>query len=246
VALALPPPRRRRRRGARPLDSPEARRADPPIIGGIRAAGTVPSMDPLAPHTEALSSVLSAAGHMPRVLGAWDDGERVRFVLDADAATLPAGTTHEGLGIRVEFSDVERLAVATTTGERLPGLFCDPVAWTDDLLVPVGRHDPEGWLHLPLLSTPIAVTGPEASELVSGMLLAAAMRAGAGEPRVFLVGRVTLDASPPEGMDLPAFEAVATEGLPELLAQEAHARASLVADKSCDNFAELSAAWPGL
>jgi hypothetical protein len=244
--LALALLARRRRRGARPLDSPEPRRADPPIIGGIRAAGTVASIDPLAPHTEALSSVLSAAGHMPRVLGAWDDGETVRFVLDADAATLPAGTTHEGLGIRVEFSAVEGLAVATTTGRRLPGLFRDPVAWTDDLLVPVGRHKPEGWLHLPLLSTPIAVTGPEAPDLVSAMLLAAAMRAGAGELRVFLAGEVRLDASLPEGMDLPAFEAIPTDGLPELLAQEAHARASVGADKSCDNFAELSAAWPGL
>ncbi|HEX9530942.1 MAG TPA: LysM peptidoglycan-binding domain-containing protein, partial [Acidimicrobiales bacterium] len=244
--LALALLARRRRRGARPLDSPEPRRADPPIIGGIRAAGTVASIDPLAPHTEALSSVLGAAGHMPRVLGAWDDGERVRFVLDADAATLPAGTTHEGLGIRVEFSDVDGLAVATTTGERLPGLFRDPVAWTDDLLVPVGRHEPEGWLHLPLLSTPIAVTGPEAPELVSAVLLAAAVRAGAGELRVFLAGEVRLDASPPEGMDLPAFETIPTDGLPALLAQEAHARASVVAAKSCDNFAELSAAWPGL
>ncbi|HTC82487.1 MAG TPA: hypothetical protein VK848_13210, partial [Acidimicrobiia bacterium] len=245
-ALALALLARRRRRGARPLDSPELRRADPPIIAGIRAAGTVPSIDPLAPHTEALSSVLSAAGHMPRVLGAWDDGERVRFVLDADAATLPAGTTHEGLGIRVEFSDVDGLAVATTTGQRLPGLFRDPVAWTDDLLVPVGRHEPEGWLHLPLLSTPIAVTGPEAPDLVSAMLLAAAMRAGAGELRVLLAGEVKLDAPPPEGMDLPAFETIPTDGLPVLLAQEAHARASVIADKSCDNFAELSAEWPGL
>lgn len=244
--LALALLARRRRRGARPLDSPEPRRADPPIIGGIRAAGTVPSIDPLAPHTEALSSVLSAAGHMPRVLGAWDDGEAVHFVLDAEAATLPAGTTHEGLGIRVAFSGIDSLAVATTTGERLPGLFRDPVAWTDDLLVPVGRHEPEGWLHLPLLSTPIAVTGPEAPDLVSTMLLAAVLRAGAGELRVFLAGEVTLDASPPEGMDLPAFEAIPTDGLPEFLAQEAHARASVIADKSCDNFAELSAAWPGL
>jgi hypothetical protein len=47
-------------------------------------------------------------------------------------------------------------------------------------------------------------------------------------------------------MDLPAFETIPTDDLPELLAQEAHARASVVADKSCDNFAELSAAWPGL
>lgn len=244
--LALALLARRRRRGALPLDSPEPRRADPPIIGGIRFAGTVASIDPLGPHTEALSSVLSAAGHMPRVLGAWDDGEAVRFVLDADAATLPAGTTHEGLGIRVEFSGVDGLAVATTTGRRLPRLFRDPVAWTDDLLVPVGRHEPEGWLHLPLLSTPIAVTGPEASDLASAMLLAAAMRAGAGELRVFLAGGVTLDASPPEVMDLPAFESIPTEGLPELLAQETHSRASVVAEKSCDNFAELSAAWPGL
>jgi DNA-binding SARP family transcriptional activator len=244
--LALALLARRRRRGARPLDSPEPRRTDPPIIGGIRAAGTVASIDALAPHTEALSSVLSAAGHMPRVLGAWDDGETVRFVLDADAATLPAGTTHEGLGIRVEFSDVDGLAVATTTGQRLPGLFRDPVAWTDDLLVPVGRHEPEGWLHLPLLSTPIAVTGPEAPDLVSAMLLAAGMRAGAGELRVFLAEGVTLDARPPEGMDLPAFEAIPTDGLAEFLAQEAHARTSVVTAKSCDNFAELSAAWPGL
>jgi DNA-binding SARP family transcriptional activator/LysM repeat protein len=244
--LALALLARRRRRGARPLDSPEPRRADPPIIGGIRAAGTVPSIDPLAPHTEALSSVLSAAGRMPRVLGAWDDGEAVRFVLDADPATLPAGTTHEGLGIRVEFSDVDGLAVATTTGQRLPGLFRDPVAWTDDLLVPVGRHEPEGWLHVPLLSTPIAVTGPETSDLVSAMLLAAAMRAGAAELRVFLAREVTLGVSPPEGLDLPPFETVPTDGLPALLAQEAHARASVVAEKSCDNFAELSASWPGL
>jgi hypothetical protein len=36
------------------------------------------------------------------------------------------------------------------------------------------------------------------------MLLAAAMRAGTGELRVFLAGEGTLDARPPEGMDLPA------------------------------------------
>src|SRR5207247_1661905 len=47
-ALALALLARRRRRGARPLDSPEPRRADPPIIGGIRAGGTVASIDPLA------------------------------------------------------------------------------------------------------------------------------------------------------------------------------------------------------
>jgi len=69
------------------------------------------------------------------------------------------------------------------------------------------------------------VSGPEAPDLVSAMLLAAAIRAGAGELRVFLAGEVRLDARPPKGMDLPAFETTPTDGLPELLAQEAHARA---------------------
>jgi hypothetical protein len=95
-----------------------------------------------------------------------DDGETVRFMLDADAATLPAGTTHEGLSIRVEFSSDNGLAVATATGQHLPGLVRNPVVRTDDLLVPFGRNESEGWLRLPLLSTPIAVSGPEASDLL--------------------------------------------------------------------------------
>jgi hypothetical protein len=170
----------------------------------------------------------------------------VHFVLDADAATLPDDHTHNPLGIRVEFSGADGLAVATTTGQRLPGLFRDPVAWTDDLLVPVGRHESEGWLHLPLLSTPIAVTGPEGPGLVSAMLLAAAIRAGAGELHIFVAEGLTLDAQAPEGMELPAIEPIATAGLPALLAEEAHSRARVLADKSCDNFAELCVEWPGL
>ncbi|HEX9529590.1 MAG TPA: LysM peptidoglycan-binding domain-containing protein, partial [Acidimicrobiales bacterium] len=204
-ALALALLARRRRRANRPLDRPEARRADPPVIGAIRSAGTVPHIDHLAAHTEALSEILTASGHMPRVLGAWDTGESVRFVLNADPSTLPADGRYDGLGVTVEFTSADGLAVATTTAPGLPSLFRDPVAWTDDLLVPVGCRGSEGWLYLPLLSVPIAVTGDDAAPAVAGMLMAAAIRAGAEELRVLVPEGLALDA-PPEGMDLPALE----------------------------------------
>jgi hypothetical protein len=242
---------RLRRRSRRSLADPEARRVDGPIVGAL--GGVTPVMDSITPHTHALLDTYQAAGHktLPRVLGAWEAEKGVCFLLDADPETLPAGGVDKASGITVQFGDRDGHAAAVTTATREPAMCLrrDVVSFVDEILVPVGRLDGEGWFHLPLLNDPIAIVGEEAATAAWAMLGAAALRTGGTDLTISIVGELMADARLPEGVELPPFERMSPEAiadLPETLREEAGKRLRAVRKEGFDSFAELSTLWPSL
>lgn len=212
---------RLRRRSRRSLDNPEPRRADGAIVRSIRQSGSAPATDALTPFTQALLAVYMAnVRSLPRVTGAWDSGEAVQFLLDADAQSLPEDGVDDQTGIRVEFGARDGLAVAVATGERLASL----------------SHEP------------IAVVGKDASYLVEAMLMAAALRVGGDDDlrvTVTVAGDLLRDIRPPRGVDLPPFERMAPADVAAALSNELERRPRVLQANSCDTFAELAAESPG-
>jgi LysM repeat protein/DNA-binding SARP family transcriptional activator len=242
---------RLRRRSRRSLADPEPRRADGPILGAL--GGVPPVMDSITPNTLALLAAYQGAGHktLPRVLGAWAAEKGVCFLLDADPESLPNDRVEDASGITVEFGVRDGHAVGVTTATKEPAVCLrrEVVPFVDEILVPVGRLEGEGWFYLPLLNEPIALAGAEAPSAAWSMLASAALRTGGEDLRISVAGHLLDDARLPEGVELPALEVMSPAAIADLsatLREEAHERARAVRAEGFDSFADLSTLWPSL
>jgi hypothetical protein len=242
---------RLRRRSRRRLSDPERRRQDGPVVGALR--GTPPIMDAITPHTLALLEVLQAGGAdcLPRVLGAWEAEQYVAFLLDTEAASLPAGGTNRAGTFSVVVGVRDGAVVAVTEALKDPEVCLrrEVVPFVDEILIPIGGRDAEGWLHLPLLGEPISVVGKGSRTAAWAMLMAAALRSGGTDLRVMVAPGVLGDARLPNGLDLPRLETLSKDeltNLPLILGQEAERRRRAIAGEGFDTFAELQTLWPSL
>jgi DNA-binding SARP family transcriptional activator/LysM repeat protein len=240
---------RLRRRSRRRLDDPEPRRALGAVLGAVAGGDRV--LDSITPHTLSVLEVWQASGAatMPRVLAAWEAEEGIAYLLDVDPADLPPDGM-DGTGtIQVRFGEREGKAVAVTQALKHPGTYLrrPVVPFQDELLVPVGRRDGEGWLHLPLLNRPLAVVGERALETVRALLLAAAVRTGELDLRISAAPGLLDGVRLPEGVELPAIEVLTEEQLAALaatLAEEARERTRQIHRDGFETFADLQTLWP--
>ncbi|MGH2673826.1 MAG: AfsR/SARP family transcriptional regulator [Actinomycetota bacterium] len=178
----------RRRRG---LDlGPEE---TPGRLGRVAwGAGLRPSVDSLGPRAEALMRAWlgEVDKEPPEVLSALESGDRVAFLLRGwiSPRTFPGSPIREPAGTVVSFralrglepsglSGGTALVAASVRGSLLPRLRPSPAVAADGLLVPVGFAE-EGCLYLPLLGTPVAVSGERSAELLAALAVYAQMRMG--------------------------------------------------------------------
>lgn len=239
-----------RRRATRRLDRREPRRRLGPILGAVSGSRRV--VDAITPHTLALLGVYQAAGRpvLPRVAGAWESGPHsFQYLLDETHGDFPEAGVDEGSGIEVTFDVRDQHVIAETAGRVRESLRRDVVPFVDEILVPVGGCQTQGWLLLPLLNEPLAVVGGEADAVAEAMLVAAGLRAGDEDLTISIAGDLLPDSSFPKGVECPIPQRLGpTElaDLPSALAGEAEMREGVLKAEGCDSFAGLQAQWPAL
>jgi DNA-binding SARP family transcriptional activator/LysM repeat protein len=240
---------RLRRRATRRLDRPEPRRRLGPVLGAVSGSPRV--VDAITPHTLALLGVYQAAGRpvLPRVLGAWEVGpQSFQFLLD-EAGDIPEAGVDEGSGIEVTLDVRDGHVIAETAGQARESLRREVVPFVDEILVPVGGDETNGWLLLPLLNEPLALVGDEADDIAESMLMAAGLRAGDEFLTISIGGELLADARFPERVEFPAPQRLGPAelaDLPNTLAKEAELREGVLQAEGYDSFAGLQTQWPSL
>lgn len=178
----------RRRRGLAPGPQEAPGRLRRAALG----AGLRPSVDSVGPRAEALlrAWLQEVDTEPPEVLSALEAGDRVAFLLKGwiTPRGFPRGPMREPDGTVVSFRALKgleppglaggtALVAASVRGALTPRLRPSPAVAADGLLVPVGFAE-EGCLYLPLLGTPVAVSGSRSAELLSALAVYAQMRMG--------------------------------------------------------------------
>jgi hypothetical protein len=143
----------------------------------------------------------------------------VRFLLSDDhpESALPAPVELDG--IEVGFHRRDCALWAEARGNIGKALRRNLLVLADELLVPIAGHTgqdspPAGGaspaaLHLPVLGTPLWVSGPGAGDMVESILVSAGLRAGAEDLRIVAVGDVPPlleEAAAPEALAFPTIE----------------------------------------
>jgi DNA-binding SARP family transcriptional activator len=241
---------RLRRRATRRLGRPEPRRRLGPVLAHVSGSPRV--VDAITPHTLALLGVYQAAGRpvLPRVLGAWEVGpEGFQYLLDEAPGDFPEAAVDEGSGIEVTFDVRDEHVIAETTGQARESLCREVVPFVDEILVPVGGCEANGWLLLPLLNEPLALVGDEADGAAEAMLMAAGLRAGDEFLTISIAGELLPDARFPESVEFPTPQRLGPAelaDLPSTLAKEAELREGVLRTEGFDSFAGLQTQWPSL
>src|SRR5712692_5161764 len=215
LVLARIQRRRRWRPGEPPAPAPEG-----PVAGEVAASGAVPSLDLLgALSTRVLAAWDEAVGCVPRILAAWEAPDAVRLLVSDDHPESDVPAPVELDGVEVGFHRRVGELWAEARGEAEKALRRNLLVLADGLLVPVAHHAGGGCppgggvgraaLHLPVLGTPLWVSGAGAAAMVESILIAAGLRAGAGDLRVVAVGDVPPlleEARVPDALAFPPIE----------------------------------------
>jgi DNA-binding SARP family transcriptional activator len=184
-----------RRRGSRSALPAPGRLGRAGWAGGIR-----PSVDSIGPWAEALLRTWTAEVDQepPEILAALEGEDRAAFLLRGwiTSRTFPRERLRRPDGTVVAFRALRgleprglvggsALVAGSVTGPLVPRLRPSPTVAADGLLVPVG-FAPEGCLYLPLVGTPLAISGERSTELLAALAVYAQMRMGPEACRVLV------------------------------------------------------------
>lgn len=181
-------------RRRRELRTPVAEAPAGTLVRAAWGAGVRPSVDTIGPRAEVLlrTWIEEVDQEPPEILAAVEGEDRVAFFLKGwiTRRRYPRGPIRDEVGNVVSFRVLQHiepsgahglagtaLVAASVRGPRLPRLRPSPAVAADGLLVPVGFTE-EGCLYLPLLGSPLAVSGDGSAELLAALCVYAVARMG--------------------------------------------------------------------
>jgi len=179
--------RRRARRltGIEPVEPS----APPDLVRDLRRAGASEMAGPIEVALDAvIDAWLGQAGCWPRVIGAVESAKHVCFFLAAADVELPASSGGT-ISPRIRFTRTGRLVVAEVDGPFPPRLRRSRTPLERCLLVPLGRAPDASVVYVSMTGLgSVMVAGPNASDLIGQLVLAAATQGGPEELRLVVIG----------------------------------------------------------
>jgi DNA-binding SARP family transcriptional activator len=163
--------------------------ATPDLIRDLRRAGASEMAGPIEVALDAvIDGWLEQAGSWPHVIGAVESAKHVSVVLAAAGVELPA-SSGGALSPRIRFARSGRLVLAEVEGPFPPRLRRSRTPLERCLLVPLGRAPDGSVVYVSITGLgSVGVAGPNASDLIAQLVLAAATQGGSEELRLVVIG----------------------------------------------------------
>jgi DNA-binding SARP family transcriptional activator/LysM repeat protein len=163
--------------------------ATPDLIRDLRRAGASEMAGPIEVALDAvIDAWLEVPGSWPHIVGAIESGKHVSIVLaDVDGELPPSsGGT---ISPRLRFARTGRFVLADVDGPFPPRLRRSSTPLERCLLVPLGRAPDGSVVYVSMTGLgSVAFAGPNASDLIAQLVLAAATQGGPEELRLIVVG----------------------------------------------------------
>ena len=163
--------------------------ATPDLIRDLRRAGASEMASPIEVALDmVIDAWLERAGSWPHIIGVIESGKHVSFVLaDVDSELPPSsgGTVSP----RIRFARTGRFVLVDVGGPFPPRLRRSRTPLERCLLVPLGRAPDGSVVHVSMTGLGrVALTGPNASDLMAHLVLVAATQGGPEDLRLVTVG----------------------------------------------------------